>query len=146
MVTKRSPHEKHFPVVFRDAPFGYLRATVEGKLIEANAVAASILGFESLDALIRQADKKTITDLLIQDSSTHERTTTDRWAKNRANIRRPNGSFATIDIVYRVLRKKDEAKKEVQYFLEDITEGKWAEEDLGTNEHRFSDAFERAAI
>lgn len=121
---------RHLQAIFNRAPIGMFRSTTEGRFLEANPAAATLLGYADPAELIEIVNKKGIAQTLFADPARRDyfvaemRGRTDEWHVTEVSYRKKNGEF--IDAILSICLQLDPEIDALAFFgfIQDITERK----------------------
>ena len=119
--------EKEYRSVFMEAPVGIFRSTFDGKLISVNPAFARMLGYDSPEHLIEAVNRKSAGEVIYADPTRRSHVVEDMertpgWLKIQNRYRHLNGGVVVVNLMTRVRISHDSSRKELEGFVEDITE------------------------
>ena len=141
--------ERKYRDLFEGAPVGIFQSTIDGRVIGVNPAYAKMYGYASAEEAALEIDnvaeriyveperRKKLIDLALR---------TDGFVKAENQYRRKDGSLFWGQLYFRVVRDRDGEVKNLEGFVEDITESKKAEEALRLSEERYRRLFEDAPL
>lgn len=126
--------EEKFRNIIESAPLGIFKSTIEGKMLEGNPALASILGYDSPEDMLECVNTSSIAEQLYVDPSRRtevvEKILRRRdWLTFEDEFRQKNGRVITADVKFRTVQAPN-GTRQIEGFLEDVTERKRAEEAL----------------
>ena len=140
--------ERKFREIFEHSTDGIFQSTPDGRFISANAMLASIYGYESADDLIHDFNdigSQLYTDAGRREEFTDQMRRSDLIVGFESQIRRRDGVIRWISENARTVRNRN---GEVLYYegtVEDITERRNARIAVRDSERRFRSIWERSA-
>jgi PAS domain S-box-containing protein len=125
--------EEEYRTIFMEAPIGIFHSTPEGKLLSANPAFARMLGYESPEKIIEAVNRKNIAEVLYADAQDRSGLINDivtgaGWHKVEIRFRHRNGATVVARSTVRSYVPRGAAGRELEGFVEDITEQRRAEE------------------
>ncbi len=144
-------NEEHFRNVVMNAPLGIFHTTAEGKMISANPIFATIMGYGSPEELVEAANRENVAEALyengverhaIVEKVMHSR----RWEHFEVELRRKNGACITANLILRAYEHPGSGVAELEGFVEDISERKKAEEALHASEERYRELVQNLGV
>ncbi len=130
----RDSEERHRAVV-DGAPVGIFRTTLEGKILYANPAFARMVGHATPEDLIATVNRSTVAEVLYQDplqraAFVREAQQDGDWHRHTVRMRRRDGGTALVTLTVRAVGGPVGAARNLEGFVEDITERTQAEEAL----------------
>ena len=143
--------EENFRAIFMEAPVGIFRSTFDGKLISVNPAFARMLGYDSPEHLIETVNEKSAAEVVYADPTQRSHVVEDMerapgWIKIQNRYRHRNGRVVTVNLMTRVRTSPGSSRKELEGFVEDITERIEAETALRQSEENFRAIFMEAPV
>jgi len=127
--------ENRYRGIFENAPVGIFRSTLEGKFISVNPAVARMLKYDSPEEMIRLVNRTTIADALFADPSCGQEIRRSAlrgngWLICEERFRCKDGGIITCNLRYRAVPGQGDSSRELEGFVEDITQRKLTEEEL----------------
>jgi len=128
--------EERYRSMFENAPFGICRTTVRGKMIDANATFARLLGYSSPEEVLARVNKLGTAEAIYVNPEERPGfiakvvARKGGWHQFEHLFRRKDGSIVTGSVRFRALPKHSISGAEIEGFFEDVTEKKKAEQEL----------------
>ncbi len=141
--------ERRYRDLIEGAPVGIFQSTFDGRVISVNPAYARMYGYASAEEAALEIDnvaeriyvkperRKMLTDAALS---------ADGFVKAENQYRRKDGSLFWGQLYFRVVRGCDGKAKNLEGFVEDITERKQAQEDLRESEERYRAVFDNAGF
>jgi PAS domain S-box-containing protein len=127
--------ERRYRAIVDEAPVGIFRTTLEGKIVHANPAFARIAGYGSPEELIAAVNRSTVAEALYWDPT--ERDTRvlaalhgKDWNRHMVRLRRRDGQMGVVTLTMRAIERPGGMVRDLEGFVEDITERTRAEEAL----------------
>jgi len=134
--------EKRYRAIIEHAPFGIVRATREGKLLNANPAFAGILKYDSTEELMDSVNRTSVHEALFVKPSDRDTIVERIFSGNTWHVfdnqyRCKDGSIITCKVHSRRVPALNGNDCEFESFLENITERLEAEQALRESEEKF---------
>ena len=143
--------EKEYRSIFMEAPVGIFRSTFDGKLISVNPAFARMLGYDSPEHLIETVNAKSAAEVVYADPTRRSHVVEDMerspgWLKIQNRYRHRDGRVVVVNLMTRVRINPDSSRKELEGFVEDITERIEAETARRQSEEEYRSIFMEAPV
>jgi|GEM_PF-2846819 len=128
-------NEELFYGIYYNAPFGIFHSTIEGKLINVNPMYVRIFGYDSAAEIIETVNRTNAAQALYAEPDRRtdyvkEVLKDDAWHSVENRYRRKNGEICWGRMSFRVFYNSVTERRELEGFVENITERKAALEAL----------------
>jgi len=141
----RRTSEERYRRLLEDLPVGVYRSTPDGRFLEANAAMAELLGYERVEALMRERAQ----DLYVNDEDRarhHQQLITEGATPAEFPLRRADGEVVWVRDYPRAVLEEGGEVDHFDGVLVDITERKRAREALRASERQYRQLFNRANV
>lgn len=132
---ERREHEDRFESVFNNLPIGIYRATVEGKILEANINLVQMLGYSKIDDVIGMNISQLFSELKIWENSVAAALMNNHKFQFISRLKLPNNSKKWVDNLAIVIEYG--STHLVDGFIRDLTEEKEFETKLRFSEQKY---------
>jgi PAS domain S-box-containing protein len=128
--------EERYRTIFMDAPVGIFRSTPEGKLLSVNDAFARMMGYDSPEQIIEAVNRRNVAEVLYEDPQRRPAIIDSLkeepgWHRVENRYLHKNGCPVVAQLMLRMYVPSSAAAAEIEGFVEDITERRQAEQELG---------------
>ena len=139
--------EERYRSVFMEAPVGIFHSTQEGKLVNVNPAFARILGYDSPAQIIEEVNRKNIAEVLFENPRGRSALIADLlteagWHRVEIRYRHKKGGVVVARAMVRSHMLSDATARDLEGFVEDVTEQKHVEQDLARERSLFNTLME----
>ncbi|MFA5403635.1 MAG: PAS domain S-box protein [Ignavibacteria bacterium] len=141
--------EEKYRTIFDNAPIGMFHSTKEGKMIHSNLGFAEMMGYKSVDELMKGINRSSIADAFYFEPEKRailikEVIQSGNWKTYENQFRKKDGNIMTGVLTIRSFPNIINNNIELEGFITDISKRKIIEENLRKSEERFKQVAENA--
>jgi two-component system, sensor histidine kinase and response regulator len=141
--------EEKYRSIFENSSLGVYRATLEGRILDANPALATMLGFSSPQELIREVHnvgEQLYVRPEIRGEFIRRLDVEGEVSGQEVEFRRKGGGTVTSRLYMKGIRHGDGRVSHLEGFIEDYSEQKQAEEALHVSERKYRMLFENSLV